>query len=167
MGIQLVLVLGRGELLDGLVGISVSVEITNAPLSWNRQLATERAHFMAGEFRAKGVNVALGPGNNRPLIIHILNAANKELVVVGPLGRIARGGRNWEGFSHDPYLSGLLAADTIKGHHQRGVMTSLKHFILNEQETNRKPFANTTPQVEAVSSNVDDKTMHELYLWCV
>ncbi|KAL2825366.1 putative beta-glucosidase M [Aspergillus cavernicola] len=114
--------------------------------SWNRQLTTERAHFMAGEFRTKGVNVALGP-------------------VVGPLGRIARGGRNWEGFSHDPYLSGLLAADTIKRHHQRGVITSLKHFILNEQETNRNPFANTTPQVEAVSSNVDDKTMHELYLW--
>jgi beta-glucosidase len=89
---------------------------------------------------------------------------NKTLVV-GPLGRIARGGRNWEGFASDPYLSGLLAADTIKGYHQRGVITSLKHFILNEQETNRNPFANTTPQVEAVSSNVDDKTMHEFYLW--
>ncbi|KAJ5351480.1 hypothetical protein N7452_000454 [Penicillium brevicompactum] len=114
--------------------------------SWNRDLTTKRGHFMAGEFRAKGANVALGP-------------------VVGPLGRIATGGRNWEGFSHDPYLSGLLAADTIKGHHERGVITSLKHFIVNEQETNRNPFANTSPQVEAVSSNVDDKTMHELYLW--
>lgn len=85
--------------------------------------------------------------------------------MVGPLGRVVRGGRNWEGFSPDPYLSGLLAADTIKGHHQRGVITSLKHFIANEQETNRNPYFDTSPTVEALSSNVDDKTMHELYMW--
>ncbi len=46
--------------------------------SWNRSLTNARAVGMAGEFRRKGVNVALGP-------------------VVGPLGRIATGGRNWEG----------------------------------------------------------------------
>ncbi|KAI5861306.1 glycoside hydrolase family 3 protein [Durotheca rogersii] len=97
---------------------------------------------MAGEFRAKGVHVALGP-------------------VVGPLGRIASSGRNWEGFSNDPYLSGVLAADTVKGMQSVGVATSTKHFIANEQETNRNPEGNVT----AVSSNIDDKTMHELYLW--
>ena len=53
--------------------------------SWNRDLARKRAVAMAGEFRTKGVNVALGP-------------------VVGPLGRIATGGRNWEG-GFLPYLS--------------------------------------------------------------
>lgn len=47
-------------------------------LSWNKDLARQRANAMAGEFRTKGVNVALGP-------------------VVGPSGRIAEGGRNWEG----------------------------------------------------------------------
>jgi beta-glucosidase len=46
--------------------------------SWNKDLARQRANAMAGEFRTKGVNVALGP-------------------VVGPLGRIAEAGRNWEG----------------------------------------------------------------------
>ena len=62
---------------------------------------------MGGEFRTKGVNVMLGP-------------------VVGPLGRVARGGRNWEGFSNDPYLSGVLASETIQGVQSRGVITSVK-----------------------------------------
>ncbi|KAJ5771043.1 uncharacterized protein N7511_003094 [Penicillium nucicola] len=114
--------------------------------SWNRDLASQRAHFMAGEFKAKGVNVALAP-------------------VAGPLGRVARGGRSWEGFANDPYLSGALAADTVVAFNKRGVMTSLKHFITSEQETNRNPITGSSPQIEAVSSNVDDKTMHELYLW--
>ncbi|KAH7378572.1 glycosyl hydrolase family 3 N terminal domain-containing protein [Cadophora sp. MPI-SDFR-AT-0126] len=104
--------------------------------SWNKRLARERANFMFHEFRAKGVNVPLGP-------------------VVGPLGRVAEGGRNWEGFSADPYLSGVLASETVLGGHDAGVITSVKHYIANEQESNRS----------AVSSNLDDKTMHELYLW--
>lgn len=62
---------------------------------------------MGGEFKAKGVNVALGP-------------------VVGPLGRMAEGGRNWEGFSNDPYLTGSLAAETIRGTQSVGVITSTK-----------------------------------------
>ncbi|KAK8125586.1 glycoside hydrolase family 3 protein [Apiospora kogelbergensis] len=92
--------------------------------SWNKVLARQRAVNMGLEFRTKGVNVALGP-------------------VVGPIGRVVRGGRNWEGIQ------------------SAGVITSTKHFIGNEQETNRVP-ANGK---EAVSSNIDDKTMHEVYLW--
>ncbi|KAI1088101.1 glycoside hydrolase family 3 protein [Rostrohypoxylon terebratum] len=110
--------------------------------SWNRDLANKRAVGMGKEFRAKGVHVALGP-------------------VVGPLGRITVSGRNWEGFSNDPYLCGALAADTIKGVQSVGVSTSTKHFIGNEQETNRNPEDN----VSSVSANIDDKTMHEMYLW--
>jgi beta-glucosidase len=62
---------------------------------------------MGGEFKTKGVNVALGP-------------------VVGPLGRVAEGGRNWEGFSNDPYLCGALAAETVIGIQSAGVITSTK-----------------------------------------
>ncbi|KAI0026168.1 glycoside hydrolase family 3 protein [Xylariomycetidae sp. FL0641] len=110
--------------------------------SWNRELAQKRGTGMAGEFKRKGVHVALGP-------------------VVGPLGRIANGGRNWEGFSNDPYLCGALAYETVSAMQSAGVTTSTKHFIANEQETNRNPSGN----VSAVSSNIDDKTMHEMYLW--
>jgi beta-glucosidase len=50
--------------------------------SWNSTLSNDVGTFMGAEFKKKGVNVALGP-------------------VVGPLGRVTRGGRNWEGFSPD------------------------------------------------------------------
>ncbi|KIN00041.1 glycoside hydrolase family 3 protein [Oidiodendron maius Zn] len=115
--------------------------------SWNKALAYQRALAMGGEFRTKGVNVALGP-------------------VVAPLGRIAEGGRNWEGFSNDPYLCGSLVFETVRGIQERGVITSTKHFIGYEQETNRIPSTNLAGMsVNSVSSNIDDKTMHELYLW--
>lgn len=75
--------------------------------SWNKALARRRAESMGLEFRVKGANIALGP-------------------VVGPLGRVVRGGRNWEGFSVDPYLCGVLAAQTVLGIQSQGVITSTK-----------------------------------------
>lgn len=113
--------------------------------SWNRNLTYARGLHMGAEFKAKGASVALGP-------------------VAGPLGKIARGGRNWEGFSNDPYLSGALNYETIVSM-QKNVMTCIKHLLGNEQETSRmKPrFGNA--QNASVSSNIDDKTVHELYLW--
>jgi beta-glucosidase len=113
---------------------------------------------MGGEFKTKGVHVALGP-------------------VVGPLGRVAKGGRNWEGISNDrklqkdlftnlsdtlsAYLGGELVGETVSGIQAAGVTTSVKHYIGNEQETDRNPSGN----VSSVSSNIDDKTIHEAYLW--
>ncbi len=47
------------------------------------------------------------------------------------------GGRNWEYFSEDGYLSGIMAANVINGAKEKGVYTFVKHFALNEQETNR------------------------------
>ncbi|KAM3453874.1 hypothetical protein NHJ6243_009029 [Beauveria neobassiana] len=110
--------------------------------SWNKELAARRGAAMADEFRKKGINVLLGP-------------------VVGPAWRVTLSGRNWEGFAADPYLSGSLAAESIVGIQGQGVIASTKHFIGNEQETNRNP----RPDTESLSSNIDDKTMHELYLW--
>ncbi|KAI0602912.1 glycoside hydrolase family 3 protein [Biscogniauxia sp. FL1348] len=110
--------------------------------AWDRNLTYERGFYMGKEFKTKGVNVILGPN-------------------AGPLGRIPLGGRNWEGFSVDPYLSGQLNAETIVGHQDAGVIANIKHFIGNEQETFRRPYFG----VEAVSSNIDDKTLHEYYLW--
>ncbi|KAK6863554.1 beta-glucosidase [Apiospora arundinis] len=114
----------------------------HAGASWDKNLTHERAFYMGKEFKAKGVNVLLGPN-------------------AGPLGRSPLGGRNWEGFSVDPYLSGQLNAETIVGHQEAGVIANLKHLIGNEQETNRRPYFGA----EAVSSNIDDKTLHEFYLW--
>lgn len=75
--------------------------------------------------------------------------------VVGPLGRDPAGGRNFEAFGPDPYLAGIAVAETVEGTQSAGVIASVKHYILNEQEHYRG----------SLSSNIDDKTMHELYLW--
>lgn len=106
---------------------------------------------MGKEFNSKGVDIQLGP-------------------VSGPLGRTPEGGRNWEGFSPDPMNTGVMMAETIKGIQDAGVIACAKHYILNEQEHFRlvgeaKGYGyNITA---SASSNVDDRTMHELYLWCV
>ncbi|KXX74247.1 putative beta-glucosidase M [Madurella mycetomatis] len=110
--------------------------------SWNKALARQRGTGMGGEFKTKGVNVLLGP-------------------VVGPAGRVVLSGRNWEGFSSDPYLSGALVYETVSAVQAAGVIASTKHYIANEQETNRNPSSDA----ESVSSNIDDRTMHEVYLW--
>ncbi len=81
------------------------------------------------EFYGKGINVALGP-------------------VAGPLGRIARGGRNWEGLSNDPYLAGVAMGGITRGMQDAGVIATPKHFVLNEQEFRRR----ASPMGEAVSS---------------
>ncbi len=90
---------------------------------------------------------------------------------MGPLGRVAIGGRNSEGLSNDPYLDGALVYETVRGL-QDSVIACTKHYIANEQETNRNPsylvnevIGFGTSYNESVSSNVDDKTMHEAYLW--
>lgn len=116
--------------------------------SWNRSLASDRALYLGREFKGKGVNVLLGP-------------------VIGPVGRLAKGGRNWEGFSNDPYLAGELVGLTVTGM-QKSVIACPKHFVAYEQETNRLPFLAGVIEgllTQSVSSNLDDQTMHELYLW--
>ena len=119
--------------------------------SWDRDLSYKRAVAIAKEFRGKGIHFALGPMMN--------------------IDRNARHGRNWEGFGADPYLSGENAFFYIQGMQDQGVVATAKHFICNEQETNRRSFLQGTGNLKDVtytksySANLDDKTMHEIYLW--
>ncbi|KAL2865777.1 beta-glucosidase [Aspergillus lucknowensis] len=122
-----------------------------AASTWDRKILYERGFAMGEEFKAKGAHVALAP-------------------VAGPLGRSAYSGRNWEGFAADPYLTGVAMEETIRGFQDAGVQATAKHFVGNEQETQRNPTYDPDGTVtdvlqEAVSSNIDDRTMHELYLW--
>lgn len=123
----------------------------SAAATWDRDILYERGYAMGQEFKAKGAHVALGP-------------------VAGPLGRSAYAGRNWEGFAADPYLTGVAMEESIRGTQDAGVQTSAKHFIAYEQETQRNPIFDPNGTVtdvlyESVSSNLDDRTMHEIYLW--
>ncbi|CAG7924832.1 unnamed protein product [Penicillium olsonii] len=115
--------------------------------TWDRDLAFKHGYHLAEEFRGKGSQVILGP-------------------VAGPLGRSPMGGRNWEGFSPDPYLTGDLFTSTIEGIQDGGIQACAKHFIGNEQETQRQPSTDDNGDtIESVSSNIDDRTLHELYVW--
>ncbi|EJD04021.1 uncharacterized protein FOMMEDRAFT_187156 [Fomitiporia mediterranea MF3/22] len=105
----------------------------NAAATFNRDLIYKRGAAIGAEHKGKGVNVALGPMMN--------------------IMRAPAAGRNWEGFGGDPYLSGEAAYETIRGTQSIGVQACAKHFINNEQEHSR----------EQASSNVDDRTQHEIY----
>ncbi|PVH78843.1 glycoside hydrolase family 3 protein [Cadophora sp. DSE1049] len=118
-----------------------------AAASWDEDLIYARAHALASEFREKGVQIMLGP-------------------CAGPIGRHTMGGRNWEGFSPDPYLTGRSMDATVRGIQDTGVQAVSKHFIGNEQETQRtRTVSEDGSVIEGISANIDDRTLHELYLW--
>ncbi|KAL2873593.1 hypothetical protein SGCOL_011228 [Colletotrichum sp. CLE4] len=127
--------------------VSVFPSGITAAATWDRKMIYRRGVALAKEFKGKGGHVILGPST-------------------GPMGRAALGGRNWEGFGPDPYLAGISIEHAITGIQSAGVQTCSKHYIANEQETQRSntPSPNGTA-IEAISSNVDDRTVHELYLW--
>ncbi|KAJ7099289.1 glycoside hydrolase superfamily [Mycena belliarum] len=113
----------------------------NTAATWDVDLIKARGKAMGREHRGKGVNVALGPMTN--------------------LARVAAGGRNWEGFGADPFLAGVASVATIEGYQREGVIATVKHFIANEQEH----FRGGSLAGQVQSSNIDDRTMHEVYAW--
>ncbi|KAJ5390616.1 uncharacterized protein N7496_001684 [Penicillium cataractarum] len=102
--------------------------------TFDRDLLVEVGHLLAAEAKAKGAHVILGPTIN---------------IARGPLG-----GRGFESYSEDPYLSGVLAGHYCKGLKEKGIVATLKHFVCNDQEHERM----------AVSSIVTDRALREIYL---
>ncbi|GAA5898876.1 hypothetical protein JCM8208_005418 [Rhodotorula glutinis] len=99
---------------------------------------------------------------------HMLGAHVPLSICIGPMGRSPYGGRNWETFSPDPYLTGTAAHLSVLGFQEQGVVGLVKHFVGNEQEYLRygtpkgyvPNVVNTT-----VDSIIDEATTHELYTW--
>ncbi|XP_014560429.1 glycoside hydrolase family 3 protein [Bipolaris victoriae FI3] len=110
--------------------------------TFDKGLMLRYGQALGREFKGKGIHIALGP-------------------FIGPIGRVVRGGRNWEGLGADPYLNGVGGGLLTRGTQEAGVMATPKHWIAQEQEYRRRPGS----EGEAVSSNVDDRTLHELYAW--
>ncbi|KAI1366671.1 glycoside hydrolase superfamily [Xylaria arbuscula] len=137
-------------LQDGPLGIRFADNATAFPAgitvgaTWNRDLMYQWGNAHAIEARKKGIHAILGP-------------------CIGPLGRAPAGGRNWEGFGADPYLQGIAAERSIRGIQDEGVMATIKHLVGNEQEHFRQQYE--WGLANALSSNIDDRTMHEIYLW--
>lgn len=85
--------------------------------SFNPQLARAAGAMLGREARSRGFNVQLAGGTN--------------------LTRDPRNGRNYEYLSEDPWHSAVLAAETINGIQSEGVISTIKHYTLNVNETNR------------------------------
>ena len=102
--------------------------------TFNRDLNYEAGQILGEETRAFAHHVLLGPGMN--LVRHPYN------------------GRNYEYFSEDPYLTGTLATEQVKGIQDQGVQAQLKHLAGNEQETERWTMGVQVPS----------QAMNELYM---
>ena len=102
--------------------------------TWNKEAVHNMGIGLGQDCRARGVHILLGPGVN---------------IYRSPLC-----GRNFEYFGEDPYLAAQTAVQYIKGVQSQGVMACIKHYAANNQEWNR----------HHASSDVDERTLHEIYL---
>ncbi|PXY45837.1 glycoside hydrolase family 3 C-terminal domain-containing protein [Flavobacterium hydrophilum] len=108
--------------------------LTALSATWNKELASLYGKSLGEEARYRNKNVLLGPGVN---------------IYRSPLN-----GRNFEYMGEDPFLTSKMVVPYIKGVQSIGVAACVKHFALNNQETNRN----------SVNVIVDDRALYEIYL---
>ena len=102
--------------------------------TWDADMATAYGTAMGLEDRARGTCFQLGPGLN--------------------ICRVPVNGRNFEYFGEDPFLASIMAANWVKACSAQGSIPTIKHFAANNQEMNRN----------TVDAQVDERTLHEIYL---
>lgn len=142
-----------------------SVMMTDGPHGLRKQSGSTDHLGLASSVPATCFPPAVGIGSSfDPEIIERVGAAigveaaiENVAVVLGPGINIKRSplcGRNFEYFSEDPIVSGILGAASVRGIQSKGVGTSLKHFAANNQEFDRM----------RASSDVDPRPLREIYL---
>ncbi|MFQ5382485.1 MAG: glycoside hydrolase family 3 C-terminal domain-containing protein, partial [Dehalococcoidia bacterium] len=122
---------------DGVSGTTSACFPIGAALgaTWDRDLVRRVGEAMAQEAKTKGVHVILAPTIN--------------------IQRHPLAGRNFECYSEDPFLTAEIAGAFIAGVQGEGVGATAKHFVCNDSEYER----------HTISSRVDDRALHELYLF--
>ena len=132
------------HMMDGPAGInSMYVPVSAAAYptemmvasTWNDELAYKLGSYIGAEAVAYDIQVWYAPAMN--------------------LHRTAQGGRNFEYYSEDPVLSGMMAAATIRGAREQGVIVTIKHFVLNNEETNAR---------SGIYCWINEQAFRELYL---
>lgn len=108
--------------------------LTALAATWDKDMAHRYGNSLGQEARYRNKNVLLGPGVN--------------------IYRTPLNGRNFEYMGEDPYLTSAMAVEYIKGVQQNGVAACVKHFALNNQETNRDKY----------DVSISDRVLHEIYL---
>ena len=124
---------GPAGIADGVNNVTAFPAPIALAASWDAALSRQYGNFLGAEARGKGVEVLLGPMMN--------------------MARAYQTGRTFEGYGEDPFLSGAMAAAEIPGIQSQGVIATAKHFVCNDQETERT----------LVSSDVDERTRQEIY----
>lgn len=108
--------------------------LTCLAATWNEDLAFKYGKALGEEARYRNKNVMLGPGVN--------------------IYRTPLNGRNFEYMGEDPYLTSRMCVPYIKGVQSNGVASCVKHFCLNNQETNRW----------TINVEVSERALREIYL---
>ena len=102
--------------------------------TWDPKLAFLYGEALGSEARARGIHIQLGPGVN--------------------IARTPLNGRNFEYFGEDPFLTGKLSSEWIRGLQSQGVAATVKHYVGNDTEWRRM-------EIESV---MNEQTLREIYL---
>lgn len=130
----------RKELTNSGIGLNESAKATCMPCNvllgstWDKEIAYKFGQIIAEEAKNYNVSMVLGPGIN--------------------IKRSPLCGRNFEYLSEDPFISGIIGSEYIKGVQDQNIGCSLKHFASNNQETYRA----------SITENIDERALREIYL---
>jgi beta-glucosidase len=131
--------LSRFKMSDASVGVRTWGPTTAYPsgaslaATWDPEMARKVGEALGRDARARNVNFLLGPGVN--------------------IARSPLAGRNFEYLSEDPFLNATMVVPFVEGVQSQGVIATVKHYALNDQEYNR----------HNASADVDERTMREIY----
>ncbi len=125
---------GPAGVADGMTGVTAFPAPVGIAASWDTALMNQYGQALGAEEYGKGANVALAP------TVNIL--------------RNPQWGRSFESLGEDPYLTSQMGVADIKGIQSQNVIATVKHYDANNQEYDRG----------TVSANVDERTLHEIYM---